>query len=447
MAEKSKPRNASENETPEPVRPKSKVLRTRDGRLQACVMLADGTFKRLPAFDRGTSRAYAAERAAYWAEEVIRQDVRSSRRESAAEAREASEMGRWVAAWVRERVARGQTSTRENASHYRIHIQPSLGPKHVRDWTRDDLRKLSRDLDAKIRAKELSWKSAWNVWGTATRMCSDAAESKHDAIRCRPDNPATDIRGPDRGDEKAKEFLYPSELRTFVSCGAVPRAWRRLVALATYTYLRAGELTVLEWPDVELEHGVIRVHRARNRVTGDVKGTKGRRARSVPIEPTLLPLLRAMHREAGGVGRVVAGIMPGARDLARGLRRWLKKAKVLRAGLHTSNETQRSIVFHDLRATGLTWMAVRGDDPLKIQYRAGHTDLETTQRYIRLAELVREGFGQPFPELPSSLYTLDPEHAPDHSALAERQDGVTIRVFSGADGTRTRGLRRDRPAL
>ncbi len=440
MAEKSKPRNAREDETPQPLKPTSKVLRTRDGRLQACVMLVDGTFKRLPAFDRGTSRAYAKERAEYWAEQVILNDVRSSRRETAAEAREAVEMERWVEAWVRERVARGQTSTRENASHYRIHIQPSVGSKHVRDWTRDDLRKLSRDLDAKVATKELSWKSAWNVWGTATRMCSDAAESKHDGIRCRPDNPAKDVRGPDRGDEKAKEFLYPSELRLFVSCAEVPLAWRRLVAVAVNTYLRAGELAVLEWADVDLEHGVLRVHQARNRVTGDVKGTKGRRARSVPIEPVLLPLLRAMHREAGGVGRVAAGILPGARDLARGLRRWLKRAKILRAGLHTSNETQRSIVFHDLRATGLTWMAVRGDDPLKIQYRAGHTDLETTQRYIRLAELVREGFGQPFPELPSSLNSSDLEHTPEHSA-------ASVRFFSGADGTRTRGLRRDRPAL
>jgi hypothetical protein len=50
------------------------------------------------------------------------------------------------------------------------------------------------------------------------------------------------------------------------------------------------------------------------------------------------------RRRSSGTGRVVAAIMPGARHLARGLRRWLKKAQVLRAALHTSNETQRSIV-------------------------------------------------------------------------------------------------------
>jgi hypothetical protein len=48
-------------------------------------------------------------------------------------------------------------------------------------------------------------------------------------------------------------------------------------------------------------------------------------------------------------------------------------------------------------------MAVRGDDPLKIQHRAGHKDFKTTQGYIREVEHLREGFGTPFPTLPADL--------------------------------------------
>ncbi|MBK7398397.1 MAG: site-specific integrase [Myxococcales bacterium] len=51
---------------------------------------------------------------------------------------------------------------------------------------------------------------------------------------------------------------------------------------------------------------------------------------------------------------------------------------------------------HDLRATGITWMAVRGDDPLKIRQRAGHQHIATK---MRLAEDVRAGFGEAFPEV------------------------------------------------
>jgi Phage integrase family len=55
--------------------------------------------------------------------------------------------------------------------------------------------------------------------------------------------------------------------------------------------------------------------------------------------------------------------------------------------------TWKALAWHDLRATGITWMAIRGDDPLHIQHRAGHTSFATTQRYIRQAEAVRPGIG------------------------------------------------------
>lgn len=42
-------------------------------------------------------------------------------------------------------------------------------------------------------------------------------------------------------------------------------------------------------------------------------------------------------------------------------------------------------------------MAVRGDNPLKIKQRLGHTTVSTTEVYIREAEAVRDGFGEVFP--------------------------------------------------
>lgn len=61
------------------------------------------------------------------------------------------------------------------------------------------------------------------------------------------------------------------------------------------------------------------------------------------------------------------------------------------------------VTVYDLRGTGITWMAIRGTEPLKIQSRAGHNNFQTTQGYIREVEALREGFGEVFPPLPSSL--------------------------------------------
>ena len=233
-------------------------------------------------------------------------------------------------------------------------------------------------------------------------MLDDAHRSKVEALRCRDDNPSRDVLGPDRGDETAKQFLYPSEFVRLIECDEVSLRWRRLVAVATYTYLRAGELRALLWRDVDIEHGVIHVHRATDRTTpGATKGTKGGRARRVAIEASLLPLLTAMKAER--CSGPVFPVLPHPNNMATILRKRLLKAGVDRAELHNASATTKPITFHDLRSTGLTWLAIRGDESLAIQQRAGHATFSTTQGYIRMAEALRHGFGKPFPDMPMLL--------------------------------------------
>ena len=160
-----------------------------------------------------------------------------------------------------------------------------------------------------------------------------------------------------------------------------------------------GELAALEWGDVDLEHGTIHVHRSLDTKRGQgLKSTKSAVARRVPIEQALLPLLQSMKESAKGE-RVIE--LPKA-HLARPLRVYLKSAGIKRGELFVTDGTRKAVTFHDLRATGITWCAVRGDDALKIKQRAGHASFSTTEGYIREAENLREGFGEVFPPLPQS---------------------------------------------
>jgi integrase len=87
--------------------------------------------------------------------------------------------------------------------------------------------------------------------------------------------------------------------------------------------------------------------------------------------------------------------------LARPLRVYLKMAGITRSELFTTDRTRKAITFHDLRATGITWCAVRGDDALKIKQRAGHASFSTTEGYIRDAETYAMGSGRcslPYPK-------------------------------------------------
>jgi integrase len=71
------------------------------------------------------------------------------------------------------------------------------------------------------------------------------------------------------------------------------------------------------------------------------------------------------------------------KHLAPMIRRDLKRAGVTRADIFARDKTRKQMTFHDLRSTGMTWMAVRGDEPLKIKQRAGHKQLSTRGPHSR----------------------------------------------------------------
>lgn len=347
---------------------------------------------------------------------IAQDDVAEAKRMGAIVSRRARELSavpfekgetvnEWADRWLDEREARGLTSIRSDRSRVRQHVLPDLGPLAMREVTRDDLERFVERLDRRVSEGAIGWKTAGLIWGLVTKMFDDATNAKRRDLRVREDNPAYRVRGPDAGATKAKQYLYPSELLALVSCKRVPQRRRELYAVAVYLYARAGELDALTWSDVDLEHGVVHVTKAIHRDTGEVKATKTKETRRVAIEPALLPLLERLKREATGKK---AFTMPLGQDQAILLRADLKEAGVERPSLYADNETSKHITFHDLRSTGITWRAVRGDDPLKIQQGAGHADFKTTSGYIREAQVFEEGFGAVFPPLPKELLTPEP---------------------------------------
>lgn len=307
--------------------------------------------------------------------------------------------------WLKAREGR-IASVGDNKSHLKEHILPVLGPLSMRAVEAGDIEKLVSALDRKVLAGEIGAKTAANVWGTCTKLFDDAAHAKPAAgLRCLDKNPTDGVRGPDDNEpDKLLQFLYPSEVTTLLACEDVPIVWLVTAVVAVYLCLRDGEQRALKWSAVDLEHGIITVAERYNRRAGeDREGTKGGAARVVPIRPELVPLLKAMREASGGEGLVCRGLQ-SLNGSARGLRTWLRHAGVKRAALHVTTSVSKQIRWHDLRATGLTWLAVEGASPTAIRDIAGHTQTSMTDRYMRSAAILRGGrFGKPFPELPGRL--------------------------------------------
>ncbi len=244
----------------------------------------------------------------------------------------------WHKRWVASRIAKGNTSTRDDKSRYETHVDALIGNKQMAVVTRSDVEDIVEALDGKVRTGDLSWHTAWNVWAVVSKMFRDASTAKQRDLRVREDNPCDRVAPPDRGVRLAKQFLYPSELQALLACEAVALEWRRLVAVAVYLFPRAGELEALEWEDIDLDRGIIHIHRGIDRERGESKGDEDRNGAPLRHRTAILPFsARCTERERGALGRRVHA--PDARP-CRGPAQLPPVGKVTDANCTTASDPQ-----------------------------------------------------------------------------------------------------------
>jgi len=347
----------------------------------------------------------------------------------------------WLGRYFTWRKTRGFVVTRDVETHLRMYVLDPFGTKLMTAMSRDDIEAIVQRLDRAIvertryyeehdeededeggRKPGLSWKTCQNIWSNITCAFDEACNSKDKSMRALAVDPTDKVRGPERGIDREKPFLFPSELAALLSCGLVPIHWRIMYAVAAYTGARANELAALYAADVDLEHRKISISKQVDRDTGKLKPTKTKRTRYVNIEPALVPVL-TMLVERAGEGRLLR--MPPDEDRADLLRRHLRVAGCTRESLYADDAQRAPVRFHSLRDTCLTFMAIRGDEPLHIQWCAGHTSFAMTEEYIAQARRFEAGFGSPFAPLPSALFDRSTERST--KGLSE---GLTARNYS-----------------
>ena len=154
--------------------------------------------------------------------------------------------------------------------------------------------------------------------------------------------------------------------------------WGEVVIFAACTAARIGEVSGVRKADIDSSRWIWTVRRQTTPGPGGLidKATKGKRARKVPIIEEARELVAArldVVREADG--RLFTGPRGGRITTA-----------VLRDATHWDEVVTRlgyeHLRRHDLRHTGLTWMADAGVPVHVLRKIAGHGSLSTTQRYL-----------------------------------------------------------------
>ena len=194
-----------------------------------------------------------------------------------------------------------------------------------------------------------------------------------------------------RQEEKKPEILTVAEIRhLLLSAKQLNHPWFPVWAMAILTGMRNGELFALTWRDIDWETNMISVTKSYNCRKRIVKSTKSDEWRFVPISSELLRLLKAIKTDSNEVH-----ILPRLTGWPKGY-----QAKILRSfceGLGIP-----SVKFHALRACFATQLIRNAVPPIQIQKICGWKDLETMQRYIRLAGIEIDGATEVLKVLPDS---------------------------------------------
>ena len=136
--------------------------------------------------------------------------------------------------------------------------------------------------------------------------------------------------------------------------------------------LRSSESAGLMWQDVDLDSASVRIQRQALRCRRDdiVNYLKDKEDRTVPIGSQLLQRLKGLKELSSS-----PFVLPYPKEWGRG-----EAGKVLRAFQRSVGV--RETRFHDLRTAFITHNLILGVAPATVQKMAGHSDLDTTQRYL-----------------------------------------------------------------
>lgn len=174
--------------------------------------------------------------------------------------------------------------------------------------------------------------------------------------------------------ETEKKVLTNKEVEIFLTeARLTSHRFYPVWIVALFTGCRSGELFALRWSDLDLESRTLSVSRSWNSKNG-FTSTKNQKTRIVPISNELFIFLKELKLQRGQE----EFILPHLSEWERG-----DAAKIIKAFCKSIGITE--IRFHDLRATFITNLLARGESLARVMAIVGHSDMETTNVYLRKA--------------------------------------------------------------
>ncbi len=274
--------------------------------------------------------------------------------------------------WLASGVKRGRISPTTEAKYRGLldrHLIKQFGPTHLGDIKSVKIQRWYDDLAAEHPSTAAS---AYRLLATIfNRAVKDSLLSPS------PCN----IEGAGRDPRKIRDGATPAECQAAID--AIPEKYRCAIMLGAWGQLRRSEVLGLQRGDIDTSEGTVSIKRAW-KVTETGKTTLGPPKSEAGLRTLYMPqhVLNALsaHLDEYVGPEKDAWLFPGTNGkpmIHRTFSRVWTRARttINRPDLH----------FHDLRGSGLTWLAQNGATHAELMHRGGHSNVASVMIYQKAA--------------------------------------------------------------
>jgi integrase len=245
-------------------------------------------------------------------------------------------------------------------TNLRLHVLPRLGRSRLVDVNVDDVARLVAELHADGLAP-------WTIRGTLTVLGRLLGTAKRRGVI--GSNPVRDLERGERPKVERREFPSLDREQVGRLVASTPTKYRTLIAVSLATGIRQGEALGLQWADVDVREGLIRVRRQLDQTGGLAEPKTQAAKRDVPIPDSLARML-AEHRLASPHSAESDFVFASSTG------RPLAVRNIVRRGLQPALAAARlpHLRWHDLRHVAASMLIAEGASVAYVSRVLGHAN-------------------------------------------------------------------------
>lgn len=289
-------------------------------------------------------------------------------------------LGAYLDSWIKNRVNLEETTRELYERNIRLYIKPILGNIRLQELRYIHCQEMVQKLVHDPRKdKQLSAKSVRNAAGILSKALADAVRGELIA-----NNPAASLDLP-RAEKAPPKVMESTEQAVFLD--AIRKTpHERIFLFGLYTGARISEVLGLQWKNINMKTGEIRIDKQLNRKKGEVltrelKCTKSHKSRVIIVPRYVLDILKAqdihqkeMKLKAGECWKNADGLVFTREDgspvphntIANSFKRIAERIG------------RPDLSFHSLRHTFITDEIRSGTDVKTVSEMAGHSTIAVT---------------------------------------------------------------------